>query len=111
MVNLFCSSQRCFSYFESGKQEISEVTKTVERLGKKSIRKPKSKKVNPLIIRKIKEEIKVLEKDLIKVEDNLKSGKYKYNWEKLHILQDEKTELENRLLLLYEQLENISAKE
>ncbi len=100
-----------YSYFESGKQEISEVTKTVERLGKKSIRKPKSKKVNPLIIRKIKEEIKVLEKDLIKVEDNLKSGKYKYNWEKLHILQDEKTELENRLLLLYEQLENISAKE
>lgn len=100
-----------YSYLESERQEISEIVKPVKRSGEKLIQKPKSKRVNPLIIKKIKDEIKSLERDLIKIEGNLKSDKYKSDWEKLHMLQDEKKEIENRLLLLYEQLENFSAKE
>lgn len=98
-----------YSYLESKKQEISQPVEPSRYPGKRSRQKPK--RVNPLVIKKIKDKIETLEQDLIRIEDSLKSSRYASDWEKLQKLQDEKTKLENQLLLLYEKLDKILAKE
>lgn len=96
-----------YSYFESKKQEMSQVVEPSKRPGKQLRQQPERRRVNPLVIKKIKEEIEVLERDLIKIENSLKSSGYASNWEKLQTLQDERTKLENQLLSLYEKLDKI----
>ena len=100
-----------YSYLESKKQEMLQPEEPAKYPGKRSKRKPKRKRVNPLVTKEIKDRIETLEQDLVRIEDSLKSDRYVSDWEKLQALQDEKTELEHQLLLLYEKLDKILGKE
>ena len=99
-----------YSYYESKKRELTLQVETKEKkAGKpKPTFKPKSKRVNPLIVKKVKAEIAVMETKLESIYDKLESAEYASDWTALKSLQDEKEELEQELLILYEKLDNLT---
>ncbi len=99
-----------YSYYESKKRELSQPVEVKEKKAdkSKSSLKPKSKRINPIIVNKVKDEIIAVEMKLESVYNKLESAEYASDWTALKSLQDEQDELEQELLILYEKLDNLT---
>ncbi len=103
-----------YSYYESKKRELLENRAQAKVNNDKKVKektRPKSKRVNPIIINKHKDEIEMTEKKLQAVYDNLESSEYASDWGKLESLNKDKDELEQELLILYEKLDSLISDE
>jgi len=98
-----------YSYYESKKREISSATDKIVKTKKVKQSTKKTKRINPQIVKKLENKIEALEEKLQSVYDETESGKYASDWEKLQTLQHEQEELEKKLILMYEKLEDISS--
>jgi len=98
-----------YSYYESKKRELASQAEIKEKKvdKPKPPLKPKNKRVNPIIVNKAKDEITAMETKLESIYDKLESAEYASDWTALKSLQDEKEELEQELLILYEKLDNL----
>jgi ATP-binding cassette subfamily F protein 3 len=103
-----------YSYYESKKREAlneqAEWKPTVKSKGSGKTRR-KSTRINPLIINKLRDEISELETKLEGVYNDLESAEYASNWNKLQSLNEEKENIEQELLTLYEKLDNLISDE
>jgi ATP-binding cassette subfamily F protein 3 len=99
-----------YSYFEEKKREAALLAETKqEKPAKQALSpKPKSKRVNPQIVKKAKDEIDAMEVKLEQIYNDLESSEYASDWTRLKTLQDEKDDLEQELLILYEKLDNLT---
>ncbi len=100
-----------YSYYESKKHEMTATTEKIVKTKKAKTSKAKIKRINPQIIQKIKDEIEISEARLQDTYNEIESGKYVSDWEKLQTLRYEQEKLEKRLILMYEKLEDISSDE
>ncbi|MCP4581035.1 MAG: ABC-F family ATP-binding cassette domain-containing protein [candidate division Zixibacteria bacterium] len=102
-----------YSYFEEKKREMMRLAEVKEKKTVKQtpLPKPKIKRINPLIINKAREEINALEIKLEQIYNDLESSEYASDWTRLKTLQDEKDDIEQELLILYEKLDNLTSDE
>ena len=99
-----------YSYFESKKMEMMQTSTRNDQVNKPKPprQKTRAKRINPLIIKKVEIEIKALEMKLEEIYNSIESEKYVSDWEKLHSLEKDKEQLEYRLLLMYEKLDELT---
>ena len=71
-----------YSYYESKKRELALQVETKEKKvdKPKSPTKPRSKRINPIIVNKIKDEIAAMETKLESIYDKLESAEYASDW-------------------------------
>jgi ATP-binding cassette subfamily F protein 3 len=103
-----------YSYYEEKKRELlqNQLQAKQEKVDKPPRpAKPKTKRINPIIINKLKNEINELEARLGKIYNDLESAEYSSDWNKLQSLNLDKDTLEQELLTLYEKLDNLTADE
>lgn len=101
-----------YSYYESKKRESLEQAdkvKTNKSEKPKPLSQARPKRINPIIVNKLKDEIDNLELKLEKIYGDLESAEYASDWNKLQSLQADRDNLEQELLTLYEKLDNLMA--
>ncbi|MCD6163202.1 MAG: ABC-F family ATP-binding cassette domain-containing protein [candidate division Zixibacteria bacterium] len=100
-----------YSYFESKRLEIKQAAEKIIKAKTPKTIKQKNKRINPLIIQKIEKEIESLELKLTDIETMIISREHISDWAKLQSMQDEKNELEKKILLMYEKLDELTSTE
>jgi len=100
-----------YSYYVSKKAEQAELVEraiAVKQVEKKPPPKKKTTRTNPILIKKAEEEIAATEQRLSETEQSLISPANASDWNKLAELQQTKTDLEEKLLLLYDKLDELT---
>jgi len=104
-----------YSYFESKRAEkISAPAITAKSTGTggvsllKKSEKSKPRKVNPLVIEKLKDQIAALESEYHALLEQAADSNNASNWETLYNIEKRKSELENLILIGYEKLDNLT---
>jgi ATP-binding cassette subfamily F protein 3 len=99
-----------YTYYENKKRELLEGEALPERPNSskpKERAKQKTRRVNPIIVNRLKDEIERKEDKLQRIYDDLESSEYASDWDKLQQLDKQKNEIEQELLTLYEKLDNL----
>jgi ATP-binding cassette, subfamily F, member 3 len=100
-----------YSYYEAKKREIvDEIEQPKTKIEKVSPR-AKSKRINPLIVQKIEDDIAALESQLRQIETDLEDSQYASDWQRLNDLQAKRTEIEEQVLHLYEKLDGLNGQQ
>ena len=98
-----------YSYFES-RIKLSDISLTpASKASRPAVAKTRSRRTNPIIINKLRDEIEGLETELGQVYDAIEADENMSDWSRLQELYDAKTNLEGRLLTMYEKLDSLTA--
>jgi ATP-binding cassette subfamily F protein 3 len=100
-----------YSYYVAKREEQAESQPVIKPAEKKIIARKKAVRTNPLIIQKAENEIAAAEQQLIQTEQALVDPGNASDWAKLAQLQQNKTELEEHLLILYDKLNQLTGDE
>ena len=98
-----------YSYFESKIRGGDDQVPRVPQSGRPARSKVGNKRTNPLIINKLKDEIEDLEAELGRIYDDIEANENISDWSRLKNLYENKNELEEKLLILYEKLDDLTA--
>lgn len=98
-----------YSYYMAKKAENDESNVIVKQVEKKAPPKKKTSRTNPILVKKAEDEIATAEKQLIDIEQALIDPANASDWYKLAELQQNKTDLEEQLLLLYDKLNELTS--
>lgn len=101
-----------YSYYEHKRREALEKELLAKQPRERKVKDKtgsKRKRINPIIINKIMDEIAGFEGKLQTIYDNLESSEYASDWGKLESLNKEKDDFEHKLLNLYEKLETMTS--
>ncbi len=97
-----------YSYYMAKKAEKDESNVIVKQVEKKAPPKKKTSRTNPILVKKAEDEVTTAEKRLIDIEQALIDPANASDWNKLAELQKNKTDLEEKLLLLYDKLNELT---
>ena len=99
-----------YSYYEAKRHQAQtgELKAKIARPEKpRPEPKSKARRINPLVVNKLRDEITGLEQQLEKIYNDLESAEYASDWNKLQSLQADKENLEQELLTLYEKYDRM----
>jgi len=97
-----------YSYYLAKKAEQTESPVVVKQTEKKNPPRKKSTRTNPILIKKVEDEIAESERRLAEIEQALVNPANASDWNKLATLTQNKTDLEEQLLILYDKLDELT---
>ena len=100
-----------YSYYKAKIKESIELPSAPKRAEKKTFTKKKNSRTNPLLVKKVEDEIAAAERQLEQTEQALADENSASDWQKLHDLQQTKAKLEEQILLLYDKLNQLTGDE